>query len=113
MRALIIAAFTAAAGCTLTAPLDRTFGPGGRTIREEIATWPPERREEFSLLRVRCTKCHTLNEPFAAHVPKGGWRSQIRKMQREPGAAIPDADAKRIASFLEYFADRRRNPPKD
>ena len=54
-----------------------------------------------------------LNEPFAAHVQKGGWRSLIREMQRKPGAAIPERDAKKIGLFLEYFSERRRNPTED
>jgi hypothetical protein len=31
----------------------------------------------------------------------------VRKMAREPGAAIPAADQKKIAEFFEYFYERR------
>ncbi len=98
----------AAEGCAVPDPLDRMFGPDGRTIREEIATYPPEQREAFALTQRRCTKCHSLDEVFAAHLPEGMWRSQVRKMVRKPGAGIPETDADRIASFLESFSDRRR-----
>ena len=95
--------------CAMSDPLDRTFGPQGRTIREAIADFPSEQRDTFELVRRRCTRCHTLNEPFAAHVPAGGWRAQVRKMARKPGAAIPPADAEKIAAFLEFFFERRRD----
>ena len=96
------------AGCALSDPRDRSFGPDGRTIREAIEGFPPEQRVAFEVMRRRCSQCHSLSEPLASHVPAGGWRAQVRKMARKPGAAIPGADAKKIAAFLEYFFERRR-----
>lgn len=94
--------------CALQDPLDQAFGPDGRTLREEIAAFPEEQRSAFAAVERRCATCHTLNEPFAAHIPAGGWRAVVGTMQRKPGAAIPDADAERIASFFEYLDGRRR-----
>lgn len=88
-------------------PLDRLFGPSGRTIREEILTWPEERKVEFEIVRARCTACHTLDPVFAARVPAGNWALVVAKMARRPGAAIPDVEQPAIAGFLEYFADQR------
>lgn len=88
--------------------LDEVFGADGRTLRQEIATFPAEHREGFALAEQRCGRCHSLDVPFAAHVPEGSWRSVVRTMQRRPGAVIPDADADRIASFFEYLDGRRR-----
>lgn len=99
-----------AAGCAAGSLLDRP-GADGRTIRQEIETYPAEQRAAFALAERRCTQCHTLNEPFGAHVPPGGWQALVRKMAREPGAAIPSADQERIARFFEYFFERRA--PKD
>jgi len=104
LRAVLLAA----AGCAASDPMDEPFGPDGRSLREEIATYPEEQRQAFALLERRCTRCHTLNKPFAAHVPAGSWGGVVRRMARRPGAAIPPADAERIAAFLEYLADRRR-----
>lgn len=87
--------------------LDRPFGPDGRTIRQEIATYPPDQRAAFALMERRCTACHTLNEPFGAHVPAGSWRAIVRKMARQPGAAIPSPDQEKIAAFMEYYFERR------
>src|SRR5687767_2034490 len=90
------------AGCAAAGLLDRP-NADGRTIRQEIETYPAEQRAAFALAERRCTQCHSLNEPFAAHVAPGGWAAVVRKMAREPGAAIPAADQKKIAEFFEYF----------
>lgn len=95
-------------GCWTSDVLDEAFGPRGGTFREAIAAFPPERRAEFDLLQIRCTRCHTLNAVFAAHLRTGTWEDQVRRMIRKPGSAIPDADGARIASFLEYVDGRRR-----
>lgn len=95
-----------AAGCAAGSLLDRP-GADGRTLRQEIATYPAEYRAGFALAERRCTQCHSLNEPFASHVPAGGWTALVRKMAREPGAAIPSEDQKQIAAFFEYFFERR------
>ncbi|HEU4333967.1 MAG TPA: hypothetical protein VFT32_05675 [Candidatus Eisenbacteria bacterium] len=100
-----------AAGCAAGSLLDRP-GADGRTIRDEIATYPPEHRAAFALAERRCTQCHSLNEPFASHVAPGGWRALVRKMAREPGAAIPSADQEKIAAFFEYFFERRASKSK-
>src|SRR5258706_11436745 len=92
-----------AAGCAAGSVLDRPFGPDGRTIRQDIGTYPPEQRAAFALAERRCTPCHTLNEPFSAHVKAGAWRAVVRKMSRKPGAAIPAEDQEKIAGFFEYF----------
>jgi len=99
--------FLLAAGCAGD-PLDRAFGPGGRTIREEIGTWPAESQAAFAKVRDRCSACHTLHPIFAAHVPAGNWASVVRKMARRPGAAIPDGEQPAIAEWLEFYSDRRR-----
>jgi len=88
--------------------LNDAFGPDGRTIRQMIATFPAEQQIAFEIMEQRCTKCHTLNEPFAAHVPAGTWRSEVHKMTRKAGAGIPEADEVRIAAFLEYYGEQRR-----
>ena len=105
---LIILAF---AGC-MGSILDRPFGPDGRTIRQDIATYPAEQRAAFALMERRCTGCHTLNEPFSAHVPAGSWRAIVRKMARQPGAAIPSPDQEKIAAFMEYYFERRAQADK-
>ena len=94
------------AGCAAGDILERPFGPDGRTMRQEIAAFPPEQRAAFALAERRCTACHTLNEPFSAHLPPGAWRSKVRQMARQPGAAIPSADQEKIAAFFEYFFER-------
>src|SRR5688572_13869793 len=101
-----------AAGCAAGDVLDRPFGPDGRTIRQEIATYPQEQRDAFALAERRCTPCHSLNEPFSSHVSPGGWRAVVRKMARQPGAVIPSADQEKIAGFFEYFFDRRAQASK-
>ena len=52
------------AGCAAGSLIDKPFGPDGRTIRQEIATYPAEQRAAFALAERRCTQCHTLNEPW-------------------------------------------------
>jgi hypothetical protein len=99
-------------GCVAGDVLDKPFGPDGRTIRQEIATYPAEQKAAFALAERRCTQCHTLNEPFSAHIAPGGWRAVVRKMAKEPGAMIPSADQEKIAAFFEYFFERRAKPPK-
>lgn len=99
----LAAAFLALAASCAIDPLDRAFGPSGRTIREAIGTFPPEQQRAFEVVQRRCTKCHTLNKPFAAHVEAGTWRSIVRRMSREPGAGIPPEEHEVIAGFLEYF----------
>jgi hypothetical protein len=95
------------AGCAAGSVIDRPFGPDGKTIRQEIQTYPEEQRAAFALAERRCTACHTLNEPFSAHVAAGGWLAIVRKMARQPGAFIPSADQEKIAGFFEYFFQRR------
>lgn len=95
-------------GCLWADPLERPFGPDGRTIRQAIEGFPPERRADFELLRERCGRCHSLDPVFAARVPEGGWAAQVRAMARKAGAGIAPAEAARIASFLEYFDAERR-----
>ena len=94
--------------CATGDPLNRIFGPDGRTMREAIATFPEEKQKGFELMQVRCTKCHTLNVPFSAHLPRGAWRAQVRVMSKRPGAGIPPGDLKPIADFLEHFSEVRR-----
>jgi hypothetical protein len=94
------------AGCAAGNILDRPAADG-RTIRQEIETYPPEYRAGFALAERRCTQCHTLNEPFGAHIAPGGWAAVVRKMAREPGAAIPANEHGKIAAFFEYFFERR------
>lgn len=93
-------------GCAAGSILDRPAADG-RTLRMEIETYPAEHRAAFALAERRCTQCHSLNEPFAAHVSPGGWRAVVRKMARQPGAAIPVADQEKIAAFFEYFFQRQ------
>lgn len=99
------------ASCAAGSLLDRP-GADGRTLRQEIETYPAEHRAAFALAERRCTQCHTLNEPFGAHIPKGGWRTLVRKMAREPGAAIQTGDQEQIAKFFEYFFDRQAEKAK-
>lgn len=96
-----------AAGCAAGSVVDGPFGPDGKTIRQEVQTYPEEQRAAFALAERRCTSCHTLNEPFSAHVEPGGWRAIVRKMARQPGALIPSDDQEKIAAFFEYFFQRR------
>jgi hypothetical protein len=107
-RGLLTAALGALGACALGDPLERAFGPDGRTIRRAIEEFPPERRAEFDLVRDRCGRCHSLDPVFAARVPEGGWAAQVRTMARKAGAGIAPAEAARIASFLEYFEAERR-----
>ena len=102
-----LALLVAVAGCAGVSVLDRPFGPDGRTIRQDIATYPEEQRAAFALAERRCSACHAIDEPFSAHVKAGAWRSIVRKMARKPGAAIPSADQEKIAAFFEYFFERR------
>jgi len=108
---LPLALILLAAGCAAGSVLDRP-GADGRTLRQEIETYPAEHRSAFALAERRCTQCHSLNEPFASHVPPGGWSALVRKMAREPGAAIPSEDQKRIAAFFEYFFERHASKSK-
>ena len=94
--------------CATTDPLNRIFGTDGRTLRETIATFPEEKQKGFELMRVRCTKCHTLNVPFSAHLPRGAWRAQVRVMSKRPGAGIPPGDLEPITDFLEHLFEARR-----
>ena len=96
------------AGCALSDPLASTFGPDGRTIREAIATFPEKEKEAFALARQRCSKCHDLNVPFAARVPAGSWRAQVRKMTRKPGAGIRREEVDPISGFFEFFSKKKR-----
>jgi len=106
-RRAVLLSWLIAAGCAAGSLIDKPFGPDGRTIRQEIQTYPAEQRAAFALAERRCTQCHTLNEPFGAHIAPGGWRAVVRKMARQPGAAIPAADQEKIAAFFEYFFERR------
>ncbi len=107
MRAVAAALLLALAGCA-TDPLDRHFGPGGRTIREELATWSPELQAGFAKVSTSCTACHTLNPVFAARIPAGGWAAVVGKMAKRPGAAIPEAERPEIAAWLEHYSAKRR-----
>jgi hypothetical protein len=111
-RRVALASFLFAAGCAAGNVLDQPFGPDGATIRQTIATFPKEHQAAFALAERRCTPCHTLNEPFSSHVPPGAWMSVVRKMARQPGALIPEADRQPIADFFEYFFKRRAERPK-
>ena len=105
--ALLLLVASCAAGNLLDRP-----NADGRTLRQEIGTYPAEQRAAFALAERRCTQCHTLNEPFAAHVAPGGWSAVVRKMARQPGAAIPAEDQKKIAAFFEYFFERQAKKDK-
>lgn len=107
-RGLLTGALALLGGCLLADPLERPFGPDGRTIRRAIEDFPPERRADFELVRRRCGRCHSLDPVFAARIPEGGWAVQVRSMARKAGAGIAPAEAARIASFLEYFDAERR-----
>ncbi|MBI4564103.1 MAG: hypothetical protein HY716_05350 [Planctomycetes bacterium] len=96
-----------AVGCAVD-PLEQSFGPDGRTIRQAIEAFPPEQKEAFGIFQRRCSTCHSLNEAFAAHVPPGSWAMVVRKMSRKSGAGIPREDVEPIAEFLEFFHDQRR-----
>ena len=106
-RYAVLLAVLVALGCATGSLIDQPFGPDGKTIRQEIQTYPAEMKSAFALAERRCTQCHTINEPFAAHVAPGGWRAVVRKMARQPGAAIPAADQEKIAGFFEYYFERR------
>lgn len=99
------------AGCAETDVLNEAFGPSGETLREHIATFPPEQREGFALMERRCVRCHSLNVPLSSRFSRGAWSGEVRTMMRKPGAGIPEADAERIAVFLEYLEEQRRSMP--
>ena len=105
-QAVVLGVFLTLASCA-SSVLDSVFGPDGRTIRQEIETFPPEQKGAFALMQKRCTKCHTLDEPFSARLAAGSWRSQVRKMETKPGAGISPPEADVIAAFMEYFSRRR------
>lgn len=108
MRALAVGFLLALGACASSDVLNEVFGPDGRTIRETIGTFPAEQQLGFGLMEKRCTKCHTLNQPFSAHVPAGGWRAQVHKMARKAGSGVSEDDEVRIAGFLEYYGEQRR-----
>ena len=85
--AVALALLIVVAGCAGVSVLDRPFGPDGRTLRQDIATYPEEQRAAFALAERRCTACHSIDEPFSAHVKAGAWRALVRKMARKPCAA--------------------------
>jgi hypothetical protein len=95
-------------GCSGPDILSAPFGPEGRTIREAIREFPPEKQEDFRLLEARCTVCHTLEPAFASHLTPGRWRGVVRAMERKPASRISPKDGDRIAEFLEFFWEKRR-----
>jgi len=95
-------------GCSGADILSSPFGPEGRTIREAIREFPEEKQEDFRLVEARCTACHTLDPAFASHVTPGRWRVIVRAMERKPGSGISPQDGDRIAGFLEFFWNKRR-----
>ncbi len=70
---------------------------------------PPEMQANAALFEDRCGRCHGVDRALTLGVGKGGWDAFVKRMSRHPGAAIKDADQRRIAAFLEYFHARKRS----
>lgn len=94
-----------ASGLALAAAL-AACGPA--TPKIDVTGYPQEMRANFEVFERRCSHCHDLDRPLNARVGEGGWDAFVKRMSRHPGAAIPTADQRRIAAFLEYHHARKQ-----
>jgi ferredoxin-NADP reductase len=54
------------------------------------------------LMQKRCSKCHTLDRVVGARKDAQGWLTTVNRMREMPSAAISQADAQAILSYLAY-----------
>ena len=54
------------------------------------------------LMQKRCSKCHNLDRVVGARKDVQGWIATVNRMRNMPSAAISQADAQAIVSYLVY-----------
>lgn len=76
----------------------------------DLAAIPPAMRADYELFADRCSRCHSIARPLAAHVENvEHWTNYVARMRRQPGAMISEAEGARIVSFLVWFHDEHRD----
>ena len=73
----------------------------------EVARLPDDLRDDYALFASRCSRCHTLARPLAAHVSDQHWIDYIARMRRMPGSGITPAEGDRILHVLFYLNAHR------
>ena len=86
------------------------MGRSRADLDRDIASFPPDRQEQFRMVSLRCNKCHEL----ANRILQVGDEEDImvHRMARKSDANIPEADIPVIVDFLRYYAANRPRSAK-
>jgi hypothetical protein len=86
-----------------------TAGPylARESKREEVSIDPAhaspvtiDLNQASDLMQRRCSKCHNLDRVVGARKDAQGWLATVNRMRARPDAAISEADARLIVSYL-------------
>ena len=65
------------------------------------------------LMQKRCSKCHNLDRVVGARKDVQGWIATVNRMREMPSAAISQADAQAILSYLAYQSQLQSSGPQN
>lgn len=96
---VLVGLLVSAAACSLAPP---------NSI--DVSGYPPDMQRRYALFAHKCSRCHALDRPLQSRIAQGGWLDYVRRMSRQPGAGITDAEQREIAAFLQYHSQREGRP---
>ena len=86
---------------------------GNRSEGLEVATLPPDLRDDYAVFAHKCSKCHSLARPLQSGITDDEfWKEYVARMRRQPASGIYPSDEAPILRFLHYYATTQRRPNK-
>lgn len=64
----------------------------------------PVSEEGRLLVEHKCAKCHDVSLSYSSELDDGSWRLHMKRMAARPGAAITDAQGRKIHEYLKSIA---------
>ncbi len=93
------------------------FGAPGSADRSpdtiDVSQFPPKYQQEYKLIEVKCSKCHSLAHAINGRMSTDFWRSYIRKMSRLQGSGINERTGEILLDFLVYYAQTQGRDAPD
>jgi len=84
--------------------IDEILRKRAEEARQEVPLDPVLVEEGYEAFQISCTLCHTAGRAIDRRKDRAGWRLTVRRMQRKPGAEIPDGEIEPITAYLVSVA---------
>lgn len=74
----------------------------------EVANYPTDQKEQWPLVKSRCSDCHDLDYITGYRERIRDWGPVVRRMARETGSPIMPGEIPKLAGFLNYYSSLPR-----